>query len=83
LNAEAVGDRAKLCCLFALINESYCIVWSTCDYIYQAIEVNIKGRGNLGFGWIEKKDLQSNKLTRTEYNQSYPYAAQVECRSRW
>ena len=38
---------------------------------------NIKGRGNLGFGWIEKKDLQSNKLTRTRYNQSYPYIAQV------
>ena len=31
----------------------------------------------LGFGWIEKKDLQSNKLTRTRYNQSYPYIAQV------
>ncbi|CAB5494817.1 hypothetical protein AZO1586R_130, partial [Bathymodiolus azoricus thioautotrophic gill symbiont] len=29
------------------------------------------------FGWIEKKDLQSNKLTRTRYNQSYPYIAQV------
>jgi hypothetical protein len=36
-----------------------------------------KGRGNLGFGWIEKKDLQSNKLTRTEYSQTYPYTGQT------
>jgi hypothetical protein len=32
-------------------------------------KVNVKGRVNLGFGWIEKKDLQSNKLTRIEYSQ--------------
>jgi hypothetical protein len=38
---------------------------------------NGKGRGNLGFGWIEKKDLQSNKLTRTEYSQTYPYTGQT------
>jgi hypothetical protein len=50
---------------------------NTTTYQYGKAKVNIKGRGNLGFGWIEKKDLQSNKLTRTEYNQSYPYAAQV------
>jgi hypothetical protein len=31
-------------------------------YKYGKAKVNIKGRGNLGFGWIEKKDLQSNKL---------------------
>ena len=46
-------------------------------YKYGKAKVNVKGRGNLGFGWIEKKDLQSNKLTRTRYNQSYPYIAQV------
>jgi hypothetical protein len=50
---------------------------NTTTYQYGKAKVNIKGRGNLGFGWIEKKDLQSNKITRTEYNQSYPYAAQV------
>jgi hypothetical protein len=32
---------------------------------------------DLGFGWIEKKDLQSNKLTRTEYSQTYPYTGQT------
>jgi hypothetical protein len=36
----------------------------------------IDGNG-LGFGWIEKKDLQSNKLTRTEYSQTYPYTGQT------
>jgi hypothetical protein len=42
---------------------------NTTTYQYGKAKVNIKGRGNLGFGWIEKKDLQSNKLTRTRYNQ--------------
>ncbi|VVH66709.1 Rhs family protein, partial [uncultured Gammaproteobacteria bacterium] len=37
---------------------------NTTTYKYGNAKVNVKGRGNLGFGWIEKKDLQSNKLTR-------------------
>ncbi|VVM17733.1 hypothetical protein BSPWISOXPB_1178 [uncultured Gammaproteobacteria bacterium] len=45
---------------------------NTTTYKYGNAKVNVKGRGNLGFGWIEKKDLQSNKLTRTEYSQTYP-----------
>jgi hypothetical protein len=45
--------------------------------VYGNAKVNVKGRGNLGFGWIEKKDLQSNKLTRTEYSQTYPYTGQT------
>jgi hypothetical protein len=65
--------------------------------IYGNAKVNVKGRVNLGFGWIEKKDLQSNKLTRTEYSQTYPYTGHItatnqlkacnlewfEYRSRW
>ncbi|CAB5499092.1 hypothetical protein THERMOT_975, partial [Bathymodiolus thermophilus thioautotrophic gill symbiont] len=40
-------------------------------------KINIQGRGSLGFAWIEKKDLQSNKLTHTQYNQTYPHIGQV------
>ncbi|VVH50866.1 Rhs family protein, partial [uncultured Gammaproteobacteria bacterium] len=50
---------------------------NTTTYKYGNAKVNVKGRGNLGFGWIEKKDLQSNKLTRTEYSQTYPYAGHI------
>ncbi|VVM20103.1 hypothetical protein BSPWISOXPB_1925 [uncultured Gammaproteobacteria bacterium] len=50
---------------------------NTTTYKYGNAKVNVKGRGNLGFGWIEKKDLQSNKLTRTEYSQTYPYTGQT------
>ncbi|OJA03064.1 hypothetical protein BGC33_01490, partial [Bathymodiolus thermophilus thioautotrophic gill symbiont] len=50
---------------------------STTTYKYGNAKVNIKGRGSLGFGWIEKKDLQSNKLTRTQYNQTYPHVGQI------
>ncbi|OIR25073.1 FG-GAP-like repeat-containing protein, partial [Bathymodiolus thermophilus thioautotrophic gill symbiont] len=50
---------------------------NTTTYKYGNAKVNIKGRGSLGFGWIEKKDLQSNKLTRTQYNQTYPHVGQI------
>jgi hypothetical protein len=50
---------------------------NTTTYKYGNAKVNVKGRGNLGFGWIEKKDLQSNKLTRTEYSQTYPYTGHI------
>jgi hypothetical protein len=49
----------------------------TTTYKYGNAKVNVKGRVNLGFGWIEKKDLQSNKLTRIEYSQTYPYTGQI------
>ena len=51
---------------------------NTTTYKYGKAKVNIKGRGNLGFGWIEKKDLQSNKITRTEYNQYILWLQQLE-----
>jgi hypothetical protein len=53
------------------------LVQNTTTYKYGNAKVNVKGRVNLGFGWIEKKDLQSNKLTRIEYSQTYPYTGQI------
>jgi RHS repeat-associated protein len=50
---------------------------NTTTYKYGGAKVNVKGRGNLGFAWIEKKDLQTNKLARTEYSQTYPYIGQI------
>ncbi|MBA5248933.1 MAG: hypothetical protein FE834_05290, partial [Gammaproteobacteria bacterium] len=50
---------------------------NTTTYKYGNAKANLKGRGNLGFGWIETKDLQSNKLTRTKYSQIYPFTAQI------
>ncbi|SMN00333.1 Rhs family protein [uncultured Candidatus Thioglobus sp.] len=50
---------------------------NTTTYKYGGAKVNLKGRGNLGFRWIETKDTQSNKLTRTEFNQNYPFIGQV------
>ncbi|CAC9628195.1 hypothetical protein [uncultured Gammaproteobacteria bacterium] len=49
---------------------------NTTVYKYGNAKINTKGRGSLGFGWIEKKDLQSTKLTRTQYNQTYPHIGQ-------
>ncbi|OIR25076.1 FG-GAP-like repeat-containing protein, partial [Bathymodiolus thermophilus thioautotrophic gill symbiont] len=50
---------------------------NTTTYKYGNAKINIQGRGSLGFAWIEKKDLQSNKLTHTQYNQTYPHIGQV------
>ena len=54
-------------------------------YKYGDAKVNLKGRGNLGFGWIEARDdylddvelTHALKLTRTQYRQDYPYTGQV------
>ncbi len=50
---------------------------NTTVYKYGNAKINTKGRDSLGFGWIEKKDLQTNKLTRTEHSQTYPYIGQI------
>ncbi|SMN14709.1 Rhs family protein [uncultured Candidatus Thioglobus sp.] len=50
---------------------------NTTTYVYGGAKANAKGRGNLGFAWIRKKDLQSNKKTYTTYNQTYPYIGQI------
>jgi hypothetical protein len=36
---------------------------NTTTYKYGNAKVNVKGRGNLGFGWIEKKDLVFGDFT--------------------
>ncbi|VVM21591.1 hypothetical protein BSPWISOXPB_5847 [uncultured Gammaproteobacteria bacterium] len=54
-------------------------------YKYGDAKVNLKGRGSLGFGWIEARDdyldnvelTHALKLTRTQYRQDYPYTGQV------
>lgn len=42
-------------------------------YRYGEARMQSKGRGNLGFGWVESTDLQTNIVTKTEYRQDYPY----------
>lgn len=43
------------------------------SYRYGEARMQSKGRGFLGFGWLETKDLQTNIVTRTEYRQDYPF----------
>ena len=51
---------------------------NTTSYTYGGAKANLKGRGLLGFRWIETKDQQSNKITRSEYLQYFPYTGQIK-----
>ena len=51
---------------------------NTTSYTYGGAKANLKGRGLLGFRWIETKDQQSNKITRSEYLQDFPYTGQIK-----
>ncbi|CAC9559628.1 hypothetical protein [uncultured Gammaproteobacteria bacterium] len=62
--------------VFSLTTDNAIGGQNTTTYKYGGAKVNVKGRGNLGFAWIEKKDLQTNKLTRTEHSQTYPHIGQ-------
>ncbi|WP_251359711.1 RHS repeat-associated core domain-containing protein [Kangiella sp. TOML190] len=43
------------------------------SYRYGEARMQAKGRGFLGFEWLETKDLQTNIITKTEYRQDYPF----------
>ncbi|WP_169745454.1 toxin TcdB middle/N-terminal domain-containing protein [Kangiella geojedonensis] len=43
------------------------------SYRYGEARMQAKGRGFLGFEWLETKDLQTGVITRTEYRQDYPF----------
>ncbi len=43
------------------------------SYRYGEARMQSKGRGFLGFEWLETTDLQTNMVTKSEYRQDYPY----------
>ncbi len=43
------------------------------SYRYGEAKMQSKGRGFLGFEWLETKDEQTNIVTKTEYRQDYPF----------
>ena len=42
-------------------------------YKYGGMKVDMSGRGNLGFAWMESTDTATGISTHTAYNQTYPY----------
>ncbi len=42
-------------------------------YQYGELRVDIKGRGPLGFGWVQSTQAQTGITTRTDYRQDWPY----------
>ena len=47
-------------------------------YMYGGAKIDLKGRGFLGFRWMNAKDEQTEVLTTTEYRQDFPYIGQVD-----
>ncbi|MCO7225740.1 FG-GAP-like repeat-containing protein [Pleionea sp. CnH1-48] len=43
------------------------------EYRYGQVRTQPRGRGALGFEWLETRDLQTSVITRTTYSQDYPY----------
>ncbi len=43
------------------------------DYHYGDFRVDVDGRGGLGFAWEEVHDYTANKITHTEFSQTFPY----------
>ena len=48
------------------------------SYSYAGARVDTRGRGFLGFRTVTAKDEQTQILTTTSYNQSYPFTGQVD-----
>ncbi|MCP3926742.1 MAG: hypothetical protein GY714_29630 [Desulfobacterales bacterium] len=42
-------------------------------YTYGGAKIDVKGRGFLGFEWIEVKDEATQKTKKTTYKQTFPY----------
>ncbi|PIX55190.1 MAG: hypothetical protein COZ50_04070 [Zetaproteobacteria bacterium CG_4_10_14_3_um_filter_54_28] len=42
-------------------------------YQYGGMKVDMSGRGNLGFAWMESTDTATGITSHTAYNQTYPY----------
>ncbi len=48
------------------------------NYTYAGAKVNAHGRGFLGFRTVTARDEQTEILTTTTYNQTYPFTGQVD-----
>ncbi|MET0116429.1 MAG: toxin TcdB middle/N-terminal domain-containing protein [Sedimenticola sp.] len=46
-------------------------------YKYGDGKFNVRGRGFLGFGWMEATDQQTSIVTKTTYRQDFPYTGQT------
>jgi len=46
-------------------------------YKYGGLKAHVKGRGLLGFAWMESTNQQTNIVTKTEYRQDFPFTGQV------
>ncbi len=53
---------------------------STTSYSYgnYLTDIGLKGRGPLGFQWVQSKDVSTGRVSRTYYRQDWPYLGLVE-----
>ena len=51
---------------------------NTTSYKYGGMKIHKRGRGNLGFRWMETTDEQTGIIKRDEYYQEYPYVGAVK-----
>ncbi|MCP4666288.1 MAG: hypothetical protein GY849_07965, partial [Deltaproteobacteria bacterium] len=43
------------------------------DYQYGGLKAHMLGRGSLGFAWMQSTNNQTGIVTKTDYNQTFPY----------
>ncbi|OMH38975.1 RHS repeat-associated core domain-containing protein [Motiliproteus sp. MSK22-1] len=51
-------------------------------YQYAGAKYDFQGRGFLGFDWREKTDAETGIITRTTFNQSFPYVGRANTTTR-
>jgi len=47
------------------------------DYTYGGMKIDVSGRGNLGFAWMESTDVAGGITSRTTFNQTWPYVGRA------
>lgn len=55
----------------------------TTRYRYNGLKVEPRGRGELGFRWVEEQQVETGVVTRTEYSQAWPYLGTVTRQTMW
>ncbi len=53
------------------------------SYRYGGAKTDLNGRGFKGFRWMELTDVRTGIVSRTEYQQDFPYIGQVKSSSRY
>jgi len=51
---------------------------NTLSYKYGGLKIHRRGRGSLGFNWMETTDQQTNIKTRTDFFQAFPYVGRTK-----